>query len=298
MINQISQKNKERGFNMDIKAIALDMDGTLLDSNGEVSADLINEINRLQMNGLKVFIATGRTQKEISDVLPSNIRPDGYVTANGMGVYTEKKRLTQYSLDEYLLHIVVREARASNIYYEVHPLEGSRIALKTDKEYFFNELDKAIPETLLENEWNSRKAALKNKINWVHNLEMKQIVKVYFFSMDTKKINDWKQRLDELKKEIDFTTASSSLHNVEIMVSNVSKGTGVQLLLEEYGIPNENLMVIGDGENDLPMFRIAGYAVAMKNAEKNVQAQANEVTNFTYEQSGLYHYLKNLQLNI
>ncbi|MBU8790538.1 HAD family hydrolase [Oceanobacillus caeni] len=277
---------------MDIKAIALDMDGTLLNPIGLIDEKLIHQLEKLQQRGIKIFIATGRTQKEIVDVLPSHVNMDGYVSANGMGAYTKEKKLSQHSLDETLLQKVISEAREENIYYEVHPLKGPRLALTEDKPYFVAELEKYIPETLLENELNSRKKAIREHINWVNKLKYEHIVKVYFFSVDTEKINTWKKHLENLKKEITFTTSCSSLHNVEMMVSGVSKGTGIKLLLEESGINKENLLVVGDGENDLPMFELAGHAVAMKNAEKNVQAQADTVTDFGYEQNGLYHYLK------
>ncbi|WP_084710654.1 Cof-type HAD-IIB family hydrolase [Ornithinibacillus californiensis] len=279
---------------MNVKAIALDMDGTLLNPNGLVEESLIHHLQHLREKGIKIFIATGRTQKEIDDVFPSHIHLDGYVTANGMGIYTKKKQLAQFSLEEHLLRKVIAEAREEKIYYEVHPVEESRFALTEDKDYFISELEKTIPRTLLENELNSRTEALRQNINWVNHLSYENIVKVYFFSVDTTKINDWKNRLLELKQETDFSMSSSSLHNVEIMVSGVTKGTGIQLLLDEYRISKESLLVVGDSENDLPMFELAGHAVAMKNAEDNVKEQADEVTTFTYEKNGLYHYLKNL----
>jgi hypothetical protein len=276
---------------MKVKAIALDMDGTLLDPKGLIGEELIHKLKNLQQKGIKIFIASGRTQKEIADVFPSHVELDGYISANGMGAYTEDKQLAQYSLEESLLKKVIAEARADSIYYEVHPLEGTRFALTDDKQYFTTELYKEIPRTLLENELNSRTAAIGEKIEWVEELRYEQIVKVYFFSVDIEKINSWKRHLDDLKKKTPFSTSSSSLHNVEMMVPGVSKGTGIELLLEEYGIKKEDLLVVGDGENDLSMFKLAGHAVAMKNAEENIQAQADEVTEFSYEQSGLYHYL-------
>ncbi|GAB3790581.1 HAD family hydrolase [Virgibacillus kimchii] len=276
---------------MDVKAIALDMDGTLLDPHGIIDEKLIHLLNNLQQRGIKIFIATGRTQKEITDVFPSHLKPDGYIAANGMGAYTGQKQLAQFSLEEPLLKKVIAAARAENIYYEVHPLEGSRYALAEDKDYFTGELQKEMPKTLLENELYSRRNAIGEKIDWVNELTYNNVVKVYFFSADTGKINAWKKQLEDLKRETAFTTSSSSLHNVEIMVSGVSKGTGIKLLLEEYGISKDNLLVVGDGENDLSMFEIAGHAVAMKNAEESIQAQANEVTEYSYEHHGLYHYL-------
>ncbi|MEN2768559.1 HAD family hydrolase [Ornithinibacillus xuwenensis] len=277
---------------MEIKAIALDMDGTLLDPSGSIDDKLLSLLSNLRKQGIKIFVATGRTQKEIADVLPSHVKLDGYVTANGMGAYTDSKPLAQHALHKQLLQQVLSEAREAKLYYEVHPLQESRFALELDKEYFTNEVIHTMaPETLLTNEFNSRTAAIDKKIQWVQELNFQDIVKVYFFSMSPKKINDWKARLNTFKQERDFSMSSSSLHNVEIMVSNVSKATGIELLLKEYGLIKDNLLVVGDGENDIPMFQLAAHAVAMKNAEENVKSEANEITSLTYEQNGLFYYL-------
>ncbi|MBS3681589.1 HAD family phosphatase [Ornithinibacillus massiliensis] len=279
---------------MNIKAIALDMDGTLLNKSGMVEENVIIKLNSLREQGVKLFVATGRTKKEIADVLPAHLDLDGYVTANGMGVYTKDKQLARFSLEENLLQKVIANARKDRIYYEVHPEEENRFALEEDKAYFASELKKEFPKTLLVNEWNSRKEALNKNIYWVNQLSYANIVKVYFFSMDINKIDRWKNALIELKKDQNFSMSSSSRHNVEMMVAGISKGTGMQLLLDAYNMSKHNLLAVGDGENDLAMFELAGHAVAMKNANSRVQAQADEVTDYTYEENGLLHYLNKL----
>lgn len=51
---------------------------------------------------------------------------------------------------------------------------------------------------------------------------------------------------------------------MEIVVRNISKRTGIELLLKEYGLSASELLAVGDGENDIPMFKLAAHAVAMK----------------------------------
>lgn len=121
---------------MNIKAIALDMDGTLLNKNGVVEENVIIKLNSLREQGVKLFVATGRTKREIADVLPPHLVLDGYVTANGMGVYTRDTQLARFSLDENLLQNVIANARKDRIYYEVHPEEENRFASEEDKAYF------------------------------------------------------------------------------------------------------------------------------------------------------------------
>ncbi|TMN21665.1 HAD family hydrolase [Lentibacillus cibarius] len=276
---------------MHTKAIALDMDGTFLDAYNTVDSKLIQLIGDLRAKDYHIFLATGRTITEIYDVVPNDFKVDGIVTANGMISYKGNTKIAQHTLDSALINKAVAHARANNIYYEIHPAEGKRFAVKKDFPTFTAELNKEKAETLSANEYHSRINALEKEITWVEEITYEDIIKVYFFSMDAGIINEWKNYLNQLKQEKPFTTSSSSLHNVEIMVDNVSKATGIQLLLDEYNISPNELMAVGDAENDLPMFDLAAHAVAMKNAHENIKAVADEVTEYTHNENGLYHYL-------
>jgi 5-amino-6-(5-phospho-D-ribitylamino)uracil phosphatase len=276
---------------VNIKAIALDMDGTLLGPDNSIDNDLIHLLSELQQRNIRIFIATGRTSRDINSVLPKHIQVDGIVSANGMGCYTNTKQLAEHTLDPVLVEAIVSQARKEKMYYELHPMEEARSALEEDKQMLENEVNKARPDTLLENEYNSRKRAVMGKINWVKELSTENIAKIHFFSMSPDMLNDWKNTLEQMKTIKDFSTSSSTLHNVEVMVGDVSKATGIKMLLEEYGISPKELMAIGDGENDLPMFELAAYSVAMQNAEDIVKSKADEVTKQSYEENGLYTYL-------
>lgn len=116
--------------------------------------------------------------------------------------------------------------------------------------------------------------------------------KFYFFARTKEQINRWKEELDQLKKEIDFTTSISTEHNVELMVANVNKATGIQQMIKHFGLTESETMAIGDSDNDLPMFRLVNYAVAMKNAPDSIKEVADDVTDFTCDEDGVYSYLK------
>src|SRR5699024_9354548 len=128
-------------------------------------------------------------------------------------------------------------------------------------------------------------------ISWVERLDYSNIVKIYFFSMNYEKMNKWKQILEDVKQHKPLTTSSSSLHNVEIMKEGVNKATGLEVLLEQLKLSEEELMAVGDGENDLPMFELCSYSVAMRNAPDIVKKRADTVTEEPYDNHGLYKYL-------
>src|SRR5699024_9782185 len=239
---------------MKIKAIALDMDGTLLDANNKIHDNLMKTLSEIRHKGVKVLLVTGRTMEEIEEIIPDQFAYDGAVTSNGMGCYIQEKEVIQYHLDKELVKKIIQLAQSHQVYYEIHSVHEGRHALKEDKVMLQAEMKHPRPDTLKENEIRSRNWAVESGISWVEQLDYNNIVKIYFFSMDFEKMNKWKQVLDSIKHHKTFTTSSSSLHNVEIMKEGVNKASGLKILLEQFNLSGKDLMAIGDGENDLPMF--------------------------------------------
>lgn len=277
---------------MEFKAVALDMDGTLLNAENTIDEDLAAFLQKVRGQGVKLFLASGRSEIEIRDAVPEGFAFDGMVSANGMGVYRGEEKLVQHAIEPEVTREAVRRAREMGMYYELHPLRADRYALAADEAMLEAAVDGERPDSLLENEWNARKDAVANEIVWLDELVLDDIIKVYFFSKDQGELAKWMDVLDDLKERFSFSTSSSSAHNVEIMVAGVDKGTGVELLLEAYGIDGGDMLAVGDAENDLPMFQVAGMAVAMENAQHHVKAEADDMTDLPYDEGGLLDYLE------
>lgn len=274
------------------KAIVLDLDGTTLNERNTVNETLEQYIGELRESGKLIFIATGRTLEEVRDVLPAGMEADGMVTANGMSVFIGKEQIVEHALSTELVEELVAKAGAEEIFYEVHPNEGTRMALLKDKDYMVKQGLIPKPGTVDENEWLSRQDAVEDKIRWSEQLDIKSVAKIYFFSNEMNTIRKWKAELGKIKQFNAFTTASSTHHNVEVTVEGITKATGVQLLLKHFQLAPEEILAVGDGENDLPLFKLAGHCVAMKNATDLVKEQADEVTEYSYREDGLYRFLK------
>ncbi|MBD8135873.1 HAD family hydrolase [Peribacillus frigoritolerans] len=274
------------------KAIVLDLDGTTLNERNTVNETLVQYIGELRESGKLIFIATGRTLEEVRDVLPAGMEADGMVTANGMSVFIGEEQIVEHALSTELVEELVAKAGAEEIFYEVHPNEGTRMALLKDKDYMLKQGLIPKPGTVDENEWLSRQDAVEDKIRWSEQLDIKSVAKIYFFSNEMNTIRKWKSELGKIKQYNAFTTASSTHHNVEVTVEGITKATGVQLLLKHFQLAPEEILAVGDGENDLPLFKLAGHCVAMKNATDLVKEQADEVTEYSYREDGLYRFLK------
>lgn len=274
------------------KAIFLDMDGTILNHQNFVSVNTKEIIDKIRQKGIYVFIATGRAVDEIERVVPEGFEVDGVVTSNGMSGYLGKESLFEHSLERKLVEKIIERARDYKIYYELFPYGSSRVTLKQDREHVEAEINGEKPESVGINEWLSRQQAIKEEIEWAEKIVGEKFSKFYFFAKSKEHINKWKDELDEIKKEIDFTTSISSHHNVEVMVANVNKATGIQQMLEKFGVSVDETLAIGDSDNDIPMLRLVKYPVAMKNASNHIKELAVDVTEYTCDEDGVYHYLK------
>jgi len=105
-------------------------------------------------------------------------------------------------------------------------------------------------------------------------------------------MHDDSERILAAKKELrqfeDLEVVSSFKDNFEVMCKGVSKGRGVEVLANMYGFKREEVICIGDNENDLSMIRYAGLGIAMGNAEEEVKSEADFITRSNDEDGVAY----------
>ncbi|HZH60035.1 MAG TPA: HAD family hydrolase [Metabacillus sp.] len=277
---------------MKSKAVFLDMDGTILNHQNKVSIRTKEIIDELRAQGIYVFIATGRAYDEIEGIVPEGFQVDGVVSSNGMAGYIGEKVIFEHSLSRELVDRIIQKARKNKVYYELFPYRAARISINQDQQYMVDEIRDPKPDSVGINEWLSRKKAIKEEISWEEQISGNEFSKFYFFARTKEQINLWKEELEQLKQEIDFTMSVSSEHNAEVMVANVNKATGIQHMLKTFNLNMDEVMAIGDSDNDIQMLQTVGFSVAMKNAPDRIKEMADDVTEFTCDEDGVYHYLK------
>lgn len=279
------------------EAIFLDMDGTLLREDNFVSDETMATIDAVRRAGIPVFIATGRGQGEILTRAPKGFTVDGIISSNGMTGYLGEELLFQHTLDFPLVKEVIQAAGEHNMYYEVFPTTGEGVALKKDQPMLAAEISGEKPADILGSEWRERLEALDGGITWVDTIEDVGYSKFYCFSKDKEKLAKWKMTLEEIHQRYPFSTSSSTQANIEIMVTEKNKATGIKDILTKINVKPEHILVMGDSFNDVPMFEYAGYAVAMKNAPDELKQMADDVTALTNDEDGVSAYLKTHILN-
>ncbi|MCE7784654.1 HAD family hydrolase [Staphylococcus xylosus] len=276
-----------------VKAIFLDMDGTILHKDNQVDLETTEVIHQLRENGYKVFLATGRAHNEIHYLVPSSFEVDGIISSNGtLGMINDKELFT-HSLSFTTVNDIVKRAQQQEIYYEVFPFEGNRIVLKEDQSWataLFNA--ETPPGNVGVSEWTSRKASLKDKVDWATVIPDTTFSKIYLFSPNYDKITNFRNQLIEEQQDLKISVSNSSRYNAETMAYQIDKGTGIKEMIEHFGIKQEETLVIGDSDNDRAMFAFGQYTVAMKNARPEIKELTMDVTTYTNEENGAAQYLK------
>jgi Cof subfamily protein (haloacid dehalogenase superfamily) len=256
---------------LDIKLIALDLDGTLLNSKKQLSDANRKALSECIQNGIIIVPCTGRTADGIPLELKSIEGIRYAIATNGAVIHDlEKKtvidtRLLTWELAMELLNFV----NDYPVMYDPY-IEGRGI---TERRFLENLSHYCLSEALQEMVKNTRDI-YPNIIDYVKKA-CKPVEKINLFFPDM----EGRARLrTDLDKWDNILVTSSIPNNLEINALGASKGEAIYRLADHLGISRDQTMAIGDGENDFTMIRMAGVGVAMKNASKELQAEANYIT--------------------
>lgn len=256
---------------MGYKLICIDMDGTLLSDDNSVSERNLKAIKAATEKGVKIAITTGRifaSAKFYSDMIGVKTP---VIASNGAYI-REKDR------DEVIARFPLGKENAKKVIeitskYDVITNFNTHYSVISNKELPNNHTYRLMNETLPDE--------LKVKFLCYENLNdaiekyHQDILKGICIDNDTKKINEMKRELLKLQ---DIEVVSSNVNNFEIMSKGTSKGKAVETLAGFYNIKREEVICMGDSENDLSMIKYAGLGVVMGNAEEYMKKDADYIT--------------------
>ena len=280
-------------MNNDIRIIALDLDGTLLDSQKRLSERNRAALERVVKKGILVVPTTGR----FFGMMPPTVRDLPFVryaiTINGAQVY-DRETDTALVRDEIPLemalgimevldrHDVVYDCYRSNWGWMTAALQAKAADYATNEHYLkmVREFRKPVPE-------------LKSHLR--ETVAEGDVQKIMMFSRlddpDAKELKAIAREMTEKFPEIKVT--ASTWNNIELNIKTAHKGNALKRFAEHLGFTLDNCMAFGDGMNDLTMIEAAGTGVAMANAEPAVKAAAKIVTS-SNDEDGVAAVLENL----
>ena len=255
----------------EVKLIALDLDGTTLDSKGKVSAETKEALAKATKEGVHVVVATGRPLSAITEEVLALEGIEYMITSNGAAI----TRLSDME--------VVFKANLSP-----EAVEAAKNILK-DTEYLVEVfvhgkayIDKKMYETV------ENYGLLEHQVQYIKRTR-KPTENIMDFLMehkyDVENINidfadqEEKMRMRQRMEALGVATVTSSLsYNVELGGLETSKANAIAHLCKILGITAEEVMACGDSPNDIAMLEFAGISVAMGNGRDEVKAIAKYIT--------------------
>lgn len=279
-----------------IKYVYFDLDGTLLTSKKIPSLKTVEMIKKLEQKEIKCSIATGRpyfyAQNEIKIINP--LLP--VISCNGALMFDPIKKQV-ISFNE------INSSKAQNI-YNILIKNDAVFVLYTKEQIFMYKNNLTNPEsrwlTLIKNINENFPEESRVKITIINepekfNITQFNIIKflIIYSEIPAKK---YQVIENEVSKISDVYIVRSQNEVFDIMPNNQSKGNGLQKLHDQ-GIINLNeTLVFGDAENDLSMFQVAKWSVAMGNAQDKTKKIATFITK-SNDEDGIATFFENLVLD-
>ncbi|HEM3726099.1 TPA: HAD family phosphatase [Streptococcus suis] len=259
-----------------IKLIALDMDGTLLNENKELMQPQIDAIHQAVEAGVTVVLCTGRPLvgvKPFVEQLGFDTEEEYIIVNNGCSTHSTK----DWSLIDW------EELSISDIDYLSTFIENDDVQLSLfDEEDYFVLAEKANARVNLD-------AGLVGMIPQPIDLSEASSGKHRFFEAmfvgEKEHIDAFENQHNPVLSQ-DYSTVRSQDYLLEILPNGASKATGLKKLADRLGILPEEIMAMGDANNDLEMIEFAGLGIAMGNANEQVKAIAQDITD-TNENNGV-----------
>ena len=262
---------------MDKKLIALDLDGTLLNSDGIVSDATKLHLQKLKEKGHIITIATGRILNralvgtdgaEFANYIVSNA---GAAVFKNDGINKEWKEVYAQVLSKEIVENIAS-------YYDKDKFMTINICDRNKIHHY----DQTVNITeFLEN----INEIIHVSVSFINNEFVEEYLKIFTKKFPMLKVEIMQDSFGEVKW-------------LEIAQKGVEKYKGITEVAKLEGILNKNIIAFGDGLNDVEMLKKCGIGVAMQNALPKVKEKADYITSRTNNENGVVEFLKEYLVDI
>lgn len=269
---------------MDYKLICIDLDGTLLNSEKVISSENADAIKAAIKKGVKIVICSGRIYSGAL-VFAKKLNLKGpLISCNGALIKEIETDETIYSnyLNSEDCQKVIQICHKYKIYFHVY-IGDTLYTEKLEYSSLFY--------------WNKNKdlqlddkidIKLVNNISEIINENRDAVLKIVVISKDSEILKECRKEVSLIKS---ISVTSSDLINFEVMNYGVNKGTAVKVIAEKFNILKNEIIAIGDNENDIEMFEFSGVKIAMGNAENCVKEVSDYIC-LNNDENGVGHAIK------
>ena len=258
---------------MKYKLICVDMDGTLLNSRHKISDISKDALKRTHDMGVHIVISTGRSYVD-AEAYSNLIGVTSPVIACNGAIVREKVS------DDVIHKSVIKDSVCIHLLriFKQNNVKPSYVT--PDKVYCSSLKTKIVVEYLKIRGIMNKSIKLVYVTTWsqwfnIFEIEKDNIIKCEITAINKDKMNNLRKQLESFK-EIEIS--SSSEYNIEITKKGTSKGKAIEILADYYKIRKEEIIAIGDSENDLSAIEFAGLGIAMGNASEEVKRKSDYIT--------------------
>ncbi|MBO5149520.1 MAG: HAD family phosphatase [Anaerotignum sp.] len=251
-----------------IKLVASDLDGTLLNKNKEITPRLFAALKKLDELGIYFVPSTGRPFGTVPQAIKELPFLKYVITSNGATIYdaVEQKNIIENFLTPEAVDAVIEIAKELPVITEYFIEGKAYIAKKVYDDLSPFNLTKSHvtyiknSRTPVEDFWNEMK----------RNNTVLENINLVFADMELRK-ETW----NRLKALGLASVTAATTKNIEITSLYATKAKALEKLCEVLGFTRENVLAMGDGDNDMPMIQFAGIGVAMENGEEHIKQAAD-----------------------
>ncbi len=271
------------------KLITIDLDGTLLNRYGEVTEYTKNVIKRTTDKGVLVVLASGRISESVLTIAKEIGANKYYISGNGSVLYDMQKDQIIYEnyLNKEKVLEIIELCDKNSIYYNIYT-ENAVLAKSLNYNVaFYNyentkkSSDKKTDINIVEDMYSYIKNSNINKFLKITICDESKIV----FSSIIKKIKNIEDidvlevsHMSQKKIKTGTKEVEVGYFYTEVSSKNVDKWFAIEKVMQIENIKKEEVMALGDNNNDIIMIKNAGLGVAMGHSNDEVKKVADYIT--------------------
>ncbi|MDF9824025.1 Cof subfamily protein (haloacid dehalogenase superfamily) [Breznakia sp. PF5-3] len=269
-----------------IKAICMDLDGTLLTSEKTISSKTQQGLKSYAKQGVQLILASGRTRKRMqdyADIIDLEVSDGKIIESNGVAIY-------DYEKDSYE---VIRRMKFGEVKEIVDFLKTQKVEiLIMGEENVFIILAPGEKESSYIRSSSNMEGLKNRKFFYIKDIdEINEAVNKVCVFENEKLVNELYEKLSKDTFKHAYWCGRTLPVWLEIGPASVSKGNALVKIMERYQWKDDEVIVFGDGENDLSMLGTVKNSVAMGNAMESVKA-ACAFECGTNDEDGIINFLK------
>ena len=277
------------------KLVAVDLDGTMLNSFGDITENTKQVIKEKIKDGKEIIIASGRSIDSIKTIAEEIGSKNFFIAGNGSIIYDIKKDKIIYEkyIPKNKALQIMEMCEENSIFYTVYTKNTIvTSSLQYNVLYYYKEN--------LKKEENKKTSItiVENICEYVKNMKDENVMKILVADSTKSIFNSIIKKVRNIKdvEVLDVSHMSRKIirhgteeipieyYYTEISMQNVDKWSAIEYLIKKIEIKKEEVIAIGDNMNDKKMIENAGLGIAMKGSMPEVLEAANYVTSSNNEE--------------